>query len=59
MQHFKIKTMSIPAEEVEANRRRDVFWLKVIIAVLVYWNLQAVWAVLCAAERASELADRI
>ncbi|KWV42105.1 hypothetical protein AS026_21075 [Rhizobium altiplani] len=59
MQHFKIKAMCIPAEEVVANRRRDIFWLKIIIAVLVYWNLQAVWAVLCAAERASELASRI
>ncbi|WP_019279694.1 hypothetical protein [Rhizobium grahamii] len=59
MQHFKIKPICISADEIEARRRRDVLWLKVIIAVLVYWNMQAIFAALCAAERASSLADRI
>jgi hypothetical protein len=51
--------MCMPLEEIEARRHRDAFWLKVIIAVLVYWNLQAIFAALYAAERASQLADRI
>lgn len=59
MQHFNIKPICIPADEIAAHRRRDVFWLKAIIAVLVYWNLQVLFAAFCAAERAFELSDRI